>query len=267
MEKRSASPAEQHGKRSRVALEPQSDIVAQRLRIAPPHETLPVPESTKGHKPLVPTMPASLELLTGTTETRQVGQQLAQEEVGIIGYIGSNTGFTGVIKQRFSDFIVREVTPTGEVVRLKDIGKPTEPEDPKPEPTPAEIYTGNLDLHLEHDQWTEATTRRLKPYLSDDTITQLFALYKEGKEPPADEESAANTQGRPTGRGRAKDTRQVLSQPLDKDARTAGHTAIREALPGIFESGTETTGDESRLSIKYAQGRGRGSWGNRRKCH
>ena len=216
--KRSASPAEPtEGKRSRIALESQSAIVADKLRIAPPHETLPVPVSTKGHVPLIPTMPASLQLLTGIEPPeRKAGEQLCQEEVGIIGYIGAGTGFTGVIKQRFSDFIVREVDSKGQVVRLKDIGKPVEPDEPAKPTVTATIYTGQLDegLQLQHNEWTEATTRRLKPHLPDETIIQLFALYKEGKDVPQDqdEEAAANTHGRDRGKGRKADTRRVLSQ-------------------------------------------------------
>jgi hypothetical protein len=191
-------------------------------------------------------MPASLQLVTGVPAAeRTVGQQLSQEDVGIIGYIGAGTGFTGVIKQRFSDFIVREVDLKGQVVRLREIGKPVEPEEPQKESVPAAIYTGELDLDLQHDEWTEATTRRLKPYLSDDTIIQLFDLYKQGKEAPEDEESAANGQGRDRGKGRKTDTRRVVSQVGRNGAQLISPLPIKNREP----LGTPPSAKRSTVSL------------------
>jgi hypothetical protein len=88
-------------KSSSTPLPPQSFVAPTKQRLAPGNETIPVPVSTKGNVPLPAEMPDSLELVTGVKATeRQVGDQLAQEEVGIIGYVGNVKGFQGVIKQR-----------------------------------------------------------------------------------------------------------------------------------------------------------------------
>ena len=41
-----------------------------------------------------------------------------EEQVGITVFTNKNNGIKGILKQRFSDFIVREVTTSGDVVKL-----------------------------------------------------------------------------------------------------------------------------------------------------
>lgn len=96
-----STPSTEGWKSSSTPLPPQSFVAPAKQRLAPGNETIPVPVSTKGNVPLPAEMPDSLELVTGIKATeRQVGDQLAQEEVGIIGYVGNVKGFQGVIKQR-----------------------------------------------------------------------------------------------------------------------------------------------------------------------
>ncbi|KAK3103872.1 hypothetical protein FSP39_022552 [Pinctada imbricata] len=44
-----------------------------------------------------------------------------EEDVGITEYIGHHTGFHGVIKQRYSDFIVHEIAQDGQIVKLTSL--------------------------------------------------------------------------------------------------------------------------------------------------
>lgn len=71
-----------------------------------PHwHDLPKPISRLGLKPIMPTMPASLEVVTGVkTDMREKKGFVGQEEVGIIGYAGmkGSKGVKGVIKQRLA---------------------------------------------------------------------------------------------------------------------------------------------------------------------
>ncbi|XP_064473633.1 pseudouridylate synthase 7 homolog [Ornithodoros turicata] len=48
----------------------------------------------------------------------------SESSVGITEYIGTHKGFTGHLKQRYSDFLVNEIAPSGEVVRLKSFEGP-----------------------------------------------------------------------------------------------------------------------------------------------
>ncbi|XP_068212996.1 pseudouridylate synthase 7 homolog isoform X2 [Palaemon carinicauda] len=51
-----------------------------------------------------------------------------ESEIGITEYVGHHPGFFGIIKQRYSDFIVNEVSSSGEVVHLTDQSIPRPPE-------------------------------------------------------------------------------------------------------------------------------------------
>lgn len=51
-----------------------------------------------------------------------------EENVGITEYVGTHKGFNGVLKQRYSDFLVNEIDPSGRVVRLETLEPPPEPE-------------------------------------------------------------------------------------------------------------------------------------------
>jgi len=56
-----------------------------------------------------------------------------EEDVGIRVFLGDHSGFRGVVKQRFSDFIVHEVRLDGSIVRLTDLSAP----EPYSEPVPS----------------------------------------------------------------------------------------------------------------------------------
>lgn len=51
-----------------------------------------------------------------------------EQDVGITEYVGTHKGFSGILKQRYSDFLVNEIDPSGRVVRLETLEPPPEPE-------------------------------------------------------------------------------------------------------------------------------------------
>lgn len=52
-------------------------------------------------------------------------QALKESEVGIAGYVSSKSeGFTGILKKRYTDFLVNEILPSGEVCHLKNTKAP-----------------------------------------------------------------------------------------------------------------------------------------------
>jgi hypothetical protein len=73
-----------------------------KTRLRPANETLEEPVSKMGLVPAIPTMPPSLELITGVkADLRASRGHIGQEEVGIIGYVGKEmASVNGVIKQR-----------------------------------------------------------------------------------------------------------------------------------------------------------------------
>jgi tRNA pseudouridine13 synthase len=225
--------------------------------------------SRLGLKPLLPTLPASLELITGTkADLSATNGFVGEAEVGIIGYVGdaSFSGVKGIIKQRyevtntervgltlsrFTDFLVNEISMSGDILHLKNIGKPEEaPQQVEQKDETPQAVAQDLPAELQfevHPDWTPSTTAALRPHLADETIKALHALLFDGKHPRPtqdagwgsrqarqedkanEEEMAMNqsdpapvAQGRPRGRGRGgrmgggrdfvKDTREVVSQ-------------------------------------------------------
>lgn len=59
--------------------------------------------------------------------------RIQERDVGICEYLGSHRGFTAILKQRYSDFVVHEITDAGEVVRLTSLDIPEVPESNEPE--------------------------------------------------------------------------------------------------------------------------------------
>ena len=52
--------------------------------------------------------------------------RLMEKDVGITEYISSHEGFGGIIKQRFSDFHVNEITIDGSIVKLTNLEPPVD---------------------------------------------------------------------------------------------------------------------------------------------
>ncbi|XP_015669146.1 pseudouridylate synthase 7 homolog [Protobothrops mucrosquamatus] len=61
---------------------------------------------------------------------------LMEQDVGIQKFASSHQGFLGILKERYSDFVVHEIGKDGAVIHLDDFTVPVDKEDP-----PEEIYT------------------------------------------------------------------------------------------------------------------------------
>jgi len=106
-----------------------------------------------------------------TTKTEVDGAKkfipLSEKDVGITEFVGDHKGFFGIIKQRYSDFLVNEVDSSGVVQRLTDVtSTPQPPELPPQEAKEAqqreEADPGELSLpagvtELQRQQLTELT--------------------------------------------------------------------------------------------------------------
>ncbi|KAJ4439010.1 hypothetical protein ANN_14966, partial [Periplaneta americana] len=67
--------------------------------------------------------------------------RLMEKDVGITEYISDHEGFNGIIKQRFSDFHVHEITSDGTIAKLTDLSPPVDVEHKRPESEIIEILT------------------------------------------------------------------------------------------------------------------------------
>ncbi|KAF9569303.1 pseudouridine synthase [Agrocybe pediades] len=179
-----------------------------------------------------------------------------EADVGISEYIGRGEAkVEGIIKQRFTDFLVYEVDQDGNVIHLKTLGKP---ESPKKEKEVEETHVAKVDEQQSEEQvgkkaptkeepWPEHFNASLSAFLDEEKIEQLKSIYLEGPEPPRVSDNGWG--GRPI---------------ASKDTRTAFHKAIRELFNGKLDTETDMTApssaDEgSRIVVKWARkGGGRG---------
>ncbi|XP_063783104.1 pseudouridylate synthase 7 homolog isoform X2 [Pseudophryne corroboree] len=61
---------------------------------------------------------------------------LTELDVGITKFVSSHEGFSGILKERYSDFVVHEIGKDGKIIYLNDLTIPANDEDPS-----EEIYT------------------------------------------------------------------------------------------------------------------------------
>ncbi|XP_046752545.1 pseudouridylate synthase 7 homolog [Diprion similis] len=83
--------------------------------------------------------------IDGKRQKMEVGNRLKEVDIGVTEFVGDHKGFSGVVKERYGDFHVHEITLNGEIAKLTDQTIPPEPdqleniEDLKKE-IPAEVW-------------------------------------------------------------------------------------------------------------------------------
>ncbi|KAG8577170.1 hypothetical protein GDO81_010094 [Engystomops pustulosus] len=55
---------------------------------------------------------------------------LTELDVGITKFVSSHKGFSGILKERYSDFVVHEIGKDGKIIYLNDLSVPADDEDP-----------------------------------------------------------------------------------------------------------------------------------------
>ncbi|NP_001016884.1 pseudouridylate synthase 7 homolog [Xenopus tropicalis] len=80
------------------------------------------------------------ELLDGETEEESpesfadmMKHGLTEIDVGITKFVSTHEGFSGILKERYSDFVVHEIGKEGKVIHLNDLSVPADEEDPSQE--------------------------------------------------------------------------------------------------------------------------------------
>ncbi|PON87117.1 Pseudouridine synthase [Trema orientale] len=146
---------------------------------------------------------------TGTTITRSPKPQMAlktldESDVGIFCYISHLPGFRGVLKQRYSDFIVKEVDTDGNVVHLTSLDAP-----------PEEVKTAEVNRSETNEVGSKSYTSEIESFrcLAGDCDAERFEAFINQINSGAGEESI---------------TPIVLSPDSDKSHRTAMHNFFKK---------------------------------------
>ncbi|KAF8433175.1 pseudouridine synthase [Terfezia claveryi] len=223
-----------------------------------------------------------------TTEVPAPGQNDVSDStslelnVGITEYLNPTlAGFTGVLKQRYTDFLVNEITPEGEVVHLKSLDVPRRDGKEKGRQENAEMNGGEAKAEKVEEalekNGSESEVSELVPVLKPSTETtveaipapsisledhaELFALI--GKEALTSLLALyATLPGTP---GPQTKHPPILTPKIDsKDSRTSLHRAMRRIFSGKFDTTTlEGAGNEGVISITVSRNAGHTSRGGR----
>ncbi|XP_060948687.1 pseudouridylate synthase 7 homolog isoform X1 [Limanda limanda] len=80
----------------------------------------------------------------GETFADMMKHGLTELDVGILKYVSEHEGFSGILKERYSDFVVHEISKLGKIVHLDDLSIPAEPEEvqePEQQPMDTDVLT------------------------------------------------------------------------------------------------------------------------------
>ncbi|GAQ10304.1 multisubstrate pseudouridine synthase 7 [Aspergillus lentulus] len=175
-------------------------------------------------------------------------QALKEAEVGITEFVSSdNVGFSGVLKKRYTDFLVNEILPSGEVLHLRNLNPPTSPADgtknndaeTKPEAPVADntaesAAAGEKDAPAAKEeaaaefQISEQDKALLESFFGTEATERILALHTR---------ALSNPRARPNELGRVNTV--VVT---DRDQRIKIHQAIRRIFNSQLESQTDSEG-------------------------
>lgn len=103
---------------------------------------------------------------------------ITEQDVGIVQYLSeSNSGFKGQIKQRYTDFLVNEITKKGEVIHLKDKGFNM---PKKPKPTKEELEKAQQEEAEQRKHFIVDPTLRvdLVELLGEEDVSKIEEVYR-----------------------------------------------------------------------------------------
>ncbi|KAF2120150.1 hypothetical protein BDV96DRAFT_674381 [Lophiotrema nucula] len=212
---------------------------------------------------LTPVAPAEASKATTTVNGTGEDGDLAREvRAGITEYVSpDNAGFSGVLKHRYTDFMVNEILPNGEVLHLKSVGLPPKAKKEKTsnsakqqeeaieQEQPAGTDVKALDANGEEQALnpSEAQLKTLHAIFGESTTEGIIKLVRSVRKHPD---------------WKAKEFKAVIATPItDKEARTQAHRCLREIFPNMLESGMEPDQSiriKARPPLERGNKRGRG---------
>ncbi|KAL9225491.1 hypothetical protein vseg_001408 [Gypsophila vaccaria] len=193
---------------------------------------------TKLHKPYFFQIHNQFTTRMSSSNEESIKPKITEEsDVGILCYISNLPGFRGILKQRYSDFIVNEVDLDGNVVRLTSLSVPPELVEKKKEEKIVELLDKSYTSEIEAFKTLagDADADRLKEYIEKVNSGGV------GDVDPL-----------------------ILSPSSDKAHRTAVHTFFKEKLKFLVTDAIDGPTDSTkcirvRLSSGGNENRGKGN--------
>ncbi|PYH97329.1 tRNA pseudouridine synthase D [Aspergillus ellipticus CBS 707.79] len=178
------------------------------------------------------------------TEPAKISSDEARElEVGITEYVSeANEGFSGILKKRYTDFLVNEIVPSGQVLHLQDIPAPEAPaQQNKTESSEKPVENATQDKTQEMSKDAPASTEAAPEFqVSEEDNTLLESLF--GPESTKrivalNQRALANPKSKPS------DLPKINTLVVtDRDLRIKMHQAIRRIFNSQLESQTDSEG-------------------------
>ncbi|RAH42001.1 pseudouridine synthase PUS7, partial [Aspergillus brunneoviolaceus CBS 621.78] len=193
-------------------------------------------------------------------------------EVGITGYVSAdNEGFSGILKKRYTDFLVNEIVPSGEVLHLQNVPvqekKQNKEEQSSEKPTAKPQPEDGAQATAEKDATPTAEIPAPEFQISDEDNALLESLF--GEE-PTQKILALNKRALENPKSRPSDFSKIATVVVtDRDLRIKMHQAIRRIFNSQLESQTDSEGmmnisvAPNRNNKKAQGGRGNGNGGPR----
>lgn len=166
--------------------------------------------------------------------------QLSREiEVGISEFVTpENTGFSGILKKRYTDFLVNEILPSGEVLHLRSVATPSA--ENKPASDSAQEPTESKQTETKAEETKKDEPKEPEFQISDEDnalLESYFGAEKTGKILNLHRRALGNPRARPAELGRVPTS--VFS---DRELRIQIHQAIRRIFNSQMESSTDNDG-------------------------
>ncbi|PTU22804.1 hypothetical protein P175DRAFT_0453757 [Aspergillus ochraceoroseus IBT 24754] len=189
-------------------------------------------------------LPASVGALPPQAEADE--QILRELEVGITEFVSAgNEGFVGILKKRYTDFLVNEILPSGKVLHLEspassDKGKSEKPaekpieksveekKEPEPVPQPETSTEKKTPAAATEIQVSEEDKTTLESFFGPQSTPKIISLYQRAH---------ANPKARPSELPKLSTV--VVN---DRDERIKIHQAVRRIFNSQLESSTESDG-------------------------
>ncbi|PYI32585.1 pseudouridine synthase TruD/Pus7 [Aspergillus indologenus CBS 114.80] len=193
-------------------------------------------------------------------------------EVGITGYVSAdNGGFSGILKKRYTDFLVNEIVPSGEVLHLQNVpvqeNKLDKKEQPSEKPAAKPQQEDNAQAPAEKDATPTTETPAPEFQISEEDNALLESLFGEES---TQKILALNKRALENPKSRPSDFSKIATVVVtDRDLRIKMHQAIRRIFNSQLESQTDSEGmmnisvAPNRNNKKAQGGRGNGNGGPR----
>ncbi|KAM3869805.1 pseudouridylate synthase 7 homolog [Diretmus argenteus] len=118
----------------------------------------------------------------GDTFADMMKHGLTELDVGILKFVSSHEGFSGILKERYSDFVVHEINKQGKTVKLDDFSIPPpeveEVPEPQQQPDVSEVLTEEQKEQLGKLQLFKNKEGNVSIEVADDTKEKRTLIHK-----------------------------------------------------------------------------------------